>query len=483
MPTRPPLVLASVAALVAWLPGPLVAREPTTAVQANRAAETELGRQLFVRDWLRPEPTGSPLAPPARGDGLGPLFNATSCVACHRQGGVGGAGPRENDVEVVSLVLPYGTSDEARAEATTRAVALLPAFASGSHALLHRFGRDPGGSFDAYERLRADVRGLFPEAPGPAAGTEVLHDDGLRYQLARRNTTALFGTGVIDAVPPDAIERVAAWQRAEFPDQAGRPSLGGAGRFGWRAQLRSLDAFTRAACADELGLRVRSTGRSVHDQAASPFGRRSAGPRVIAPVDMTEAQARGLVAFVRSLPAPRQVVSDDPANASVAAGGRRLFVEIGCAVCHVETLGPAEGVYSDLLLHDMGTALADRVKAPAPATRTEQVTSTTLDAGMTGGYYNERMEIRPRTVTTTITLPTSFADLEARTREWKTPPLWGVADSPPYLHDGRAPTLDEAIRGHGGQGEASVLRYAALDAAGRRNLLAFLGTLRTPTAH
>ena len=64
--------------------------------------------------------------------------------------------------------------------------------------------------------------------------------------------------------------------------------------------------------------------------------------------------------------------------------------------------------------------------------------------------------------------------------EWRTPPLWGVADSPPYLHDGRAQTLEEAIQFHEGGARASADRYRDLTDADRSSLLAFLGTLRAP---
>ena len=41
--------------------------------------------------------------------------------------------------------------------------------------------------------------------------------------------------------------------------------------------------------------------------------------------------------------------------------------------------------------------------------------------------------------------------------EWRTPPLWGVADSAPYMHDGRAPTLADAVKLHGGQARGREL--------------------------
>ena len=61
--------------------------------------------------------------------------------------------------------------------------------------------------------------------------------------------------------------------------------------------------------------------------------------------------------------------------------------------------------------------------------------------------------------------------------EWRTPPLWGVADSAPYLHDGRADTLDDAIRRHDGEAAKTQTRYTRLASSDRKALLAFLSSL------
>jgi CxxC motif-containing protein (DUF1111 family) len=64
--------------------------------------------------------------------------------------------------------------------------------------------------------------------------------------------------------------------------------------------------------------------------------------------------------------------------------------------------------------------------------------------------------------------------------EWRTPPLWGVADSAPYLHDGRAATLELAIEQHGGQGKRAAQNFAMLPKMEQGHLIAFLRTLRAP---
>ena len=65
--------------------------------------------------------------------------------------------------------------------------------------------------------------------------------------------------------------------------------------------------------------------------------------------------------------------------------------------------------------------------------------------------------------------------------EWRTPPLWGIADSAPYLHDGRAATLAEAIKLHAGQASSSANRFEGLSDVQKEELIAFLNTLRAPS--
>jgi cytochrome c peroxidase len=64
--------------------------------------------------------------------------------------------------------------------------------------------------------------------------------------------------------------------------------------------------------------------------------------------------------------------------------------------------------------------------------------------------------------------------------EWRTPPLWGVADSAPYLHDGRASTLEEAIKLHGGQGATAAANFQGLHEVDQAAVITFLRTLRAP---
>src|SRR4029077_15768513 len=76
-------------------------------------------------------------------------------------------------------------------------------------------------------------------------------------------------------------------------------------------------------------------------------------------LDLTSDQCDALTRFVASLPKPRVRPPDSPQQADEIERGRKLFASIGCAACHRPKLGDVDGIYSDLLLHDMGRELSD----------------------------------------------------------------------------------------------------------------------------
>ena len=150
-----------------------------------------------------------------------------------------------------------------------------------------------------------------------------------------------------------------------------------------------------------------------------------------------------MTTYIAALARPMERMPADAAARGVAEAGKKHFTTIGCADCHTPTLGSIEGLYSDLLLHRMG-----------------------LDLQGGGFYYGDP-------------IPASVRASGPAADEWRTPPLWGVADTAPYLHDGRAATLEEAIQMHGGQGGAALL-FGRLSTREQGELVAFLKTLRTP---
>ncbi len=435
-------------------------------------------------------------------------------MACHNQGGAGGAGPADKNIDIISIApvaaagrvrqgrLLARNSGTAASDDRDEVASIHPGFRTAQSAVLYRFGTEPAfadwwsaiagttaesaaesngshelrgtGSRDASinDTKMADISRLSSRAicnptpagavagadPGPGVtylrvrgGPSGRRIDavvgGFHLVSSQRNSTALFGAGLIDGIPDAAIEHAAQEKFPDYPDVTGRVSRGSDGRakkFGWKAQVASLQEFTLSACAIELGLNVPG-----HEQAAVPFrpDYRAAG------LDMTGDECDALVAFLGSLPAPTRGKFDFAEYEAFVAEGERLFAKVGCATCHRPKLGEVEGIYSDLLLHEMGTEL------DGDGSYNLTVRSAGDCAELQGGSSG-------------ITV--------ARSSEWRTPPLWGVHDSSPYLHDGRAPTLESAISLHGGEAAASRQRFDRLSRVERRQLISFLESLVAP---
>jgi len=378
------------------------------------------GLVLFEHEWR-------PHDPLAGGDGLGPVFNGKSCVACHFQGGVGGGGNNQHNVVSFEL-LP--TADR-------------PQLKGG---LVHAFAVS-----NKFTEQIGTLRTMFPVIPGSVrveGNCQVLtHDfDPIRTQSV--NSTSLFGAGWVDRISGKTIHQLGLRKAVrsiarELDGQfegilPGRPRVladGRIGKFGWKAQFATLEEFVAAACANEIGL-----GNPKMEQAR-PIGHEY--PSV--PADLDRKQFRSLVAFVDTLPRPVEITPEDSAGAGLAAKGRDLFGRIGCASCHTPDLGGVASVYTDFLLH----RLDDRRKG--------------------GDGYTTR-------TTPQVPLPDAFPLPE----EWKTPPLWGVADSAPYFHDGGSTTLEAAIARHHGDAEVVLEAYSHLDDPEKRAVVAFLKTLKAP---
>jgi CxxC motif-containing protein (DUF1111 family) len=498
---------------------------------APAAEMVALGKQLFEHEW-QPQDTRS-----QAGDGLGPLFNGQSCAGCHMLGGLGGGGPNEKNVDtLLSIRRRIGGETAVFSTSERELLARIhPGLGTASSVVLHLSGTDPGYSSwrarikllaQPGGRLRSSSRATGDRTREVQADLHALESKlfvaGISLGITQRNTTALFGSGLIDSIPDESIEAAAAKDgNPEFQKIRGRVARlpdGRIGRFGWKAQMASLDDFTRAACAIEIGLEVPG-----HHQP-QPIG---VPDYAAIGLDLSEHEVQSLIQFVGSLPAPRHKVfaaaKPDPiidrtvsiaslveflrdANPSYrraaaqalekrgeeagdaiqallemandrnpgvadAVGrallaidpmsGKQLFTQIGCAACHMPNLGNVKGIYSDLLLHDLGDRLADATLyyggplRPSPSDGLNDA-----DPSAPGGKHESIGESRPPSA-----------------REWRTPPLWGCSESAPYLHDGRAATLGAAIMEHAGEAADSRSRFAKLTAGEQLLLETYLKSL------
>ncbi|MBX9792044.1 MAG: c-type cytochrome [Pirellulales bacterium] len=424
------------------------------------------GQELFERTW-KVERRGD-----GQGDGLGPLFNERSCVACHMQGGIGGAGPLSKNVDVLSVI----TKAERRGPSARRLATLHPGFASGSPTVLHRFNRASPG----YDAARGKLLGIKMLPEGDHLYAQLPIEEGrdqrvmepyrnlkygdIKLLWTARNTTPLFGAGLIELIQPSVLEQVAAQQTREDPEVTGRLY----GRFGWRGQMKTLGSFVRGACEAEMGLTPEPSPAVNNAAAGGALVNEAVQVGPPPRFDISDDECNAMTAFVASLPAPRRVEPTDAEEQLRVKHGEAVFAKIGCAVCHRPTLASVSGIYSDLLLHDMGLSLADPLASPQPDP--PQIQDPPVRT--VPGYYGS--------IATPTTRQPSPGEMQVFRQEWKTPPLWGVRDSGPYLHDGRASTIEEAVGWHGGEALRSARKFANMSKSDRADVLAFLMTLAAP---
>ena len=383
-------------------------------------------------------------APAPVNSGLGPVFNQTSCVGCHRRDGRGRSGFGEASPFIGSALmrvsLPGAGSEHPGAPAPVPGFGLQV----GDRAI---FGVEPEGRVETSwfeEEGRFADGGTYTLRHPAYELTDTYIDLPAGVLTSVRMAPPVFGRGLLEAVDKSEILALADPGDADgdgisgrpnyvFDVQAGRTVLG---RFGWKANNPTLLQQVATAYREDMGVTTPYFPRE--STAGQPQADGLADDPELSPEVLDDA-----VFYVVTLAVPARRNLDDPA----ALKGEKLFAEAGCAACHVPTLhtGPHEVAdlsnqvihpYTDLLLHDMGDELADH---------------------------------RP--------------DYEADGREWRTPPLWGIGLTatvngvPAFLHDGRAATLMEAVMFHGGEAGNSREAVREMSAEDRRALIAFLNSL------
>ena len=263
--------------------------------------------------------------------------------------------------------------------------------------------------------------------------------------ISRRIPVPLFGAGLIEAIPDETLRCL------EDPDDLDNDGISGraavitdvgtgrerVGRFGWKAQHATLLAFGADAYVNEMGI----TNALFPNEVANGFD-----PELLEfcdrrpdPEDAPDPSTglRGIdnfEAFMKFLaPLDRGPIDD------TVRLGEAVFGAVGCARCHVPVLMTGRSsnplfdnkpvpLYSDLLLHDVATG--DRIEQAAAAPN-----------------------------------------------EIRTPALWGLRLRRPFLHDGSASTVEDAILRHGAEAEQARRSFLDLSPQDRSALSAFLSSL------
>ncbi|NDY91570.1 c-type cytochrome [Ideonella sp. TBM-1] len=431
---------------------------PLATLEDDERTRFAVGNSFFRRNWVE-----APASTTAR-DGLGPHFIARSCGGCHVQDGRGAppdfrAGLQPRHEPLVGLLIRLSVPGV------------------GAHGGVVP---DPvyGDQFN-----NAAIPGVRPEGRVAMHWTPVhgRFADGTRYTLRQphyrltdlgygptapdlmlspRVAPQLAGVGLLEAIPAAEIERNAAEQAAQPGPIKGQPNRVWddyaqqmmLGRLGWKANVATLAHQTAGAFLGDIGITSRHHPEQTctpaqKDCLAAPHGGRAEAPGGPA-LEIDDRTLADVVFYQATLaPAARRQAQDPQ-----VLRGQRLFAQAQCATCHrpsyVTAAPPFPGFsspkvvgqriwpYTDLLLHDMGPALADG---------------------------------RP--------------DFAANGRQWKTPPLWGVGllrdvnGHQRLLHDGRANGVLEAVLWHGGEAEASRQQVLQWSAADRAALVAFVESL------
>ena len=414
--------------------------QPAPGLEREQELLFFVGNSFFNQNWVT-----APASTEAR-DGLGPLFNARSCAGCHFKDGRGR--PPENDGEsgtglLVRLSLPE------RAEDGSYLADPIYGSQIQDHAIQ---GVRPEARIGILEK---EIRGEFADGTTFALRQPVYSIEELGYgelhpdvMLSPRVAPQMIGMGLLEAIPEEQILARADPSDSDGDGISGRPnrvwdgSRNGfaLGRFGWKASQPTVLQQTARAFLGDIGITTGMfPGQNCVETHMECLEARRGGDPEIDDDDLMK-----VVLYASSLAVPAMRSPDD---AQVIEGGE-TFEDIGCVGCHTplaltgihptipalsgQTIHP----YTDLLLHDMGEALADR---------------------------------RP--------------DFEATGSEWRTPPLWGIGlfetvnGHTYYLHDGRARNLSEAILWHGGEAAAARTRFVELPLARRQALVRFLQSL------
>ena len=396
------------------------------------------GFESLAQKWVMPFlPTGV--------WGRGPLSNAESCIGCHINSGRGAA-PAQSKEPMRTMIMR---------------VSLPGKDANGGPKPHPRYGHQInylGVDGEVYgegevfinwqDQAMEFADGETYTLRSPTITIEQLTYGALAEDVlvSPRITQPLIGMGLLEAIPDSTLEALA---RAANPHgikgktnrvwdlATKRPAIG---RFGLKASHPNLSQQIMAAFHEDMGV----TSNLFPLENCTEFQKSCRNAFSAPQPELGPNQFTPLLFYVRANAVPARRNVDDPA----VKRGAELFHEAACSVCHVPELttgdyAPVPEIsnqvihpYTDLLLHDMGEALADH---------------------------------RP--------------DFEATGSEWRTPPLWGlglaktVNGHTDLLHDGRARDAAEAILWHGGDASYSRDAFLKMPKQDRHALLRFLDSL------
>jgi CxxC motif-containing protein (DUF1111 family) len=373
-------------------------------------------------------------------NGLGPRFNTNQCSSCHAQPAVGGTSPSKE------IFPKFEQNPETLVYNLYGAHNILPSFITPDGPVREarfKYFLNPDGSLSSTPD--GGVHDLFVITGRHDAGSCSIKQPNFAYHLQLNNVifripTPVFGAGLMENI---ADETILANMRSENALKqalgiSGHPNRNGndgtISRFGWKAQNKSLEIFAGEAYNVEMGV----TNELFPNERPSPDEAAHGGLPASCKLNQTPEDTSNFTVLANSDPATQnaQVPSDTvqfamfmrllapptpstttPGGATSITNGRRVFGQAGCALCHTPAMRTAPSsftpglseqnaqLFSDLLVHHMGSNLADGVAQ--------------------GG---------------------------AGPDEFRSAPLWGLGQRIFFLHDGRTKDLLDAIQQHASPG-------------------------------
>jgi CxxC motif-containing protein (DUF1111 family) len=406
-----------------------------------------LGKSFFRIPWVE-----APSATTAR-DGLGPLFNANTCISCHPNNGVASVYNSRGDVSrgyVSRLSIPSDGSEDHKKQ--LRYNGFVSEAKYGSQISVNGTRNVP---FEAkphieYEKIKVtypDGEEIILSKPIYGAKNQLvelnygeLHKD---VAITNRIGQGLIGLGLLEMLSDEQI------LANEDTDDKNNDGISGkanrvyspkhddfrVGRYTWKASAPSIIHQVAGAANNDMSLTTSlfPNENCTDIQKECKEAPKGDALRAGSPHDLPDNRLEAIAFYLKNLKIPKSVIKEKE--------GEELFSNIGCASCHTSSFTLNSGYkikpFSDMLLHDMGEGLSDgRVEFLA----TEQ--------------------------------------------EWRTPPLWGIGKrevalgkKPDFLHDGRAKSIEEAILWHGGESKTSKKNFMNLEKSQREKVIRYIKEL------